>query len=137
MFDDTKLPCLSREIEYESLDFENLPYYYLGDEDEPVDVSGESSSNVHAQIDPRGGGVGNNTQSYMHIQSSVESTNQGGGSSSHTSNNLGGANELGSTSHTHHNFEQDESSRSNLSRQKVWNKNHPFHLIIGDPNTGV
>ncbi|KAL8090000.1 hypothetical protein AgCh_039456 [Apium graveolens] len=30
-----------------------------------------------------------------------------------------------------------ESSRSNLPRQTVWNKAHPFELIIGDPDVGV
>ena len=136
-FDDTKLPSLQREKEYESLEFENLPDYYLGDEDELVVVSGAGTSNAHVETDPSGGSVGNNTQSQTSTQSSAESANQGGGSLSHNSNNSGGANESGSTSHTHQNFEQGESSRSNLPRQRVWNRDHPFHLIIGDPDTGV
>ncbi|KAK1397203.1 hypothetical protein POM88_007066 [Heracleum sosnowskyi] len=32
---------------------------------------------------------------------------------------------------------QGESSRSNLPRQTVWNRAHPFELIIGDPGVGV
>ena len=52
-------------------------------------------------------------------------------------NNSGGGNE-GSTSHTqHHNVFQGESSRSNLPRQTIWNRAHPFELIIGDPGVGV
>ncbi|KAL8121917.1 hypothetical protein AgCh_018593 [Apium graveolens] len=44
----------------------------------------------------------------------------------------------GSTSRTQHPNEfQGESSRSNLPRQTVWNKAHPFELIIGDPDVRV
>ena len=136
-FDDTKLLSLQREIESESLEFENLPDYYFGDEDAHVVVSVAGSSNAHVETYPSRGSVGNNTQSQTPNQSSAESTNQCGRSLSHNSNNSRGANESGSTSRTYHNFEQGESSRSNLPRQMVWNRDHPFHLIIGDPDTGV
>ena len=46
-FDDTKLPSLQREKESESLEFENFPDYYLGDEEEHVVVSGAGTSNAH------------------------------------------------------------------------------------------
>ena len=55
----------------------------------------------------------------MTTQSSAESANQSGGSLSHNSNNSGGEYESGYTSHTHQNFEQGESSRLNLPRQRV------------------
>ena len=137
MFDDTKLPSLQREKEYESLEFENLPDYYLGDEKEPVVISGAVITNAYVETDPSGGSVGKNTQSQTSTQSYAESANQGGGSLRHNINNSGGANESGSNSHTHQNIEQGESSRSNLPRKRVWNREHPVHLIIGDPNTGV
>ena len=63
------------------------------------------TNNAHVETDPSGGSVGNNTQSQTSTQSFAESANQGGGSLSHNSNNSGGANESGSTSHTHQNFE--------------------------------
>ena len=134
--DDTKIQSLQRETESESLEFENLPDYYLGDEDELVVVSGAGSSNAHVET-PSRGSVVNSTQSQTSTHSYAESTNQGGGSPSHNNNKSGGANESRSTSHTHHNFEQGESSRSNLPRQRVWNKDHPFPLIIGDPDMRV
>ena len=89
-FDDTKLPSLQREKESESLEFKNLPDYYLGDEGELVVVSGAGTSNVHVEAYPSGGSVGNNTQSQMTTQSSVESANQGGGSLSHHRQQLKG-----------------------------------------------
>ena len=88
-FDDTKLPSLQREKEFESLEFENLPDYYLRDEDELVVISGVGKSNAHVEIDPSRGSVGNNTQSQMSTQSFAESANQGGGSLSHNNNNSG------------------------------------------------
>ena len=100
-FDDTKLPSLQRVKESESLEFENLPDYYLGDEEEPVVVSDAGSSNTHVETDLSGGSVGNSTQSQTSTQSSAESAIQGGGSLSDNNNNSWGANESGSTSHTH------------------------------------
>ena len=87
--------------ESESLEFKNLPYYYLGDEEERVVVSGAGTSNAHVETDPSGGSVGNNTQYQMSTQSSAESANEGGGSLTHNCNNSGGANKSGSTSHSH------------------------------------
>ena len=52
-------------------------------------------------------------------------------------NNSGGDNE-GSTSHSqHHNILQGESSRSVPPSRSVWSIDHPFELIIGDPDAGV
>ena len=67
-----------------------------------------------------------------------DTTSTGEQSSSHSGNSSGGGNEGGSSSHSqHHNVFQGESSRSNLPSQRVWNKAHPFELIIGDPDVGV
>ena len=30
-----------------------------------------------------------------------------------------------------------ESSRTHLPRERVWNRDHPWELIIGDPEAGV
>ena len=49
----------------------------------------------------------------------------------------GGVNE-GSTSHSqHHNVFQGESSRSVPPSRLFWSRDHPFKLIIGDPDVGV
>ena len=58
-------------------------------------------------------------------------------SSSHPSSSSGGADQ-GSTSHTQQNERrQEESSRRNLPRKTVWSRDHPWELIVGDPQAGV
>ena len=55
----------------------------------------------------------------------------------HSGNNSEGDNE-GSTSHSqHHNVLQGESSSSVPPRRTMWSRDHPFELIIGDPDVGV
>ena len=122
-FDDTKLPSIQKEDPSESLKFDNLSDDPPSDgEDEPEIVTGDNNAN--------GDGGGN-------IDNNGDTTTTGEESPSQSGNNSGGGNE-GSTSHTQHqNEDQGESSRSNLPRQIVWNKAHPFELIIGDPNVGV
>ena len=48
----------------------------------------------------------------------------------------GGANE-GSTSRTQQDNNNAESSRMNLPRERIWSRDHPWELIIGDPEAGV
>ena len=74
-----------------------------------------------------GGGNGNNAG---------DSTDASGGSSSQPGNNSGGAG--GSTSHTLQLTDNTtESSRTQLPRERIWSRDHPFDLIIGDPDVGV
>ena len=58
------------------------------------------------------------------------------GSTSHQSSSSGGANE-GSTSRTHQDNNNAESSRVNLPRERIWSRDHPWELIIGDLEAGV
>ena len=58
------------------------------------------------------------------------------GSTSHQSSSSGGANE-GSTSRTQQDNNNEESSRMNLPRERIWSRDHPWELIIGDPEAGV
>ena len=37
----------------------------------------------------------------------------------------------------HHNDNSGESSRLYLPREMIWSRDHPFDLIIGDPDVGV
>ena len=127
-FDDTKRPGLQTGENSESLVFENLSGD-LSDNEEVPEVVTVINNNDNDNDSGQSGdqsGVPHNT----------ESTGQSTESSDQTVNNSGGAGE-GSTSHTPQHLEQGESSRSHLPRQRVWNRDHPFHLIIGDPDTGV
>ena len=93
----------------------------------PEVIAGNDNNNDDNDHGGGGGNTGNNG----------DTTNTGEESSRQSSNNSGGANE-GSSSHSQHQSEfQGESSRSNLPRQTVWNRAHPFELIIGDPDVGV
>ena len=58
------------------------------------------------------------------------------GSSSHQSNNSGGANER-SINRTQQSNNIAESSRMNLSRERVWSRYHPSELILHNPEAGV
>ena len=56
----------------------------------------------------------------------------------HTPSSSSGGADRGSTSHTQQNERrQEESSRHNLPRQTVWSRDHPWELIVGDPQVGV
>ena len=57
-------------------------------------------------------------------------------SSSHQSSSSGGANE-GSTNRTQQGNNYVESSRTNLLRERVWSRDHPWELIIRDPEAGI
>ncbi|KAK1401416.1 hypothetical protein POM88_001021 [Heracleum sosnowskyi] len=164
-FDDTKFPNIQKEDSSERLKFDNLPDSESDDAAQPellldymvvrikihirtgirIDhqdwklIRIPTSSYIwslvkHGSLFCRlllgnsgGGNTGNNG----------DTTNTREGSSRQSSNNSGGAYE-GSSSHSQHQSEfQGESSRSNIPRQTVWNRAHPFELIIGDPGVGV
>ncbi|KAL8145823.1 hypothetical protein AgCh_003826 [Apium graveolens] len=94
---------------------------------EPEVVAGEEPVNHDDTQGNSDGNFGNNG----------DTTATDGESSSQHGNNSGGDAE-GSSSRTQDPNEfQGESSRSNLPRQTVRNKAHPFELIIGDPDVGV
>ena len=128
-FDDTKRPGLQTGENSESLVFENLSGDLSDNEEVPevvTVINNNDNDNDSGQSGDQSGDP----------QNSTGSTSQSTESSDQTVNNSGGAGE-GSTSHTPQHLEQGESSRSHLPRQRVWNRDHPFHLIIGDPDTGV
>ena len=53
------------------------------------------------------------------------------------SNSSGGAEE-GSNSHTqYYDAKLKETSRMNLSKLRVWSKDHSWHLVLGDPDGWV
>ena len=108
--------------------FENLSDNSLSDdEDQPEIVGGDHTDND----DVNSGGNGENTVENGDTSATGEE------SSGQSDNHSGGGNQ-GSSSHSqHHNAFQGESSRSNLPRQTVWNRAHPFELIIGDPDVGI
>ena len=128
-FDDTNKASLQTGENSESLVFENLSGDLSDNEEAPEVVPGINNNDNDNDSGPSGDSGGN-------TNTTTESTGQSTGSTDHTSNNSGGAGE-GSTSHTPHQLEPGESSRSHLPRQRVWNRDHPFHLIIGDPDSGV
>ena len=67
-----------------------------------------------------------------------ESTDTSEESSRNVGNNSGGGDAEGSNSQTQHqNVFQGESSRSVPPIRSVWSRDHPFELIIGDPDVGV
>lgn len=97
-----------------------------------ANASTANASTVNASTGSKSivnGSTGNiNSQNNItsHVNSNQERSNISGGASNDQSN------------HSHH-FTNDhkESSRRNLSTQRKWTKDHPFELIIGDPEVGV
>ena len=132
-FDDYKLPSLQTEDSTETLEFENLPDSEFDcDLEEPEAASG---NNGNGGDDPGNGGE--NHSSTIQEYTTSDSTSHNERSSSHPSSSSGGADQ-GSTSHTQQNERlQEESSRRNLPRQTVWSRDHPWELIVGDPQAGV
>ena len=58
------------------------------------------------------------------------------GSSSHQSSSSGGVIE-GSTNNTHQGNNNADSYITHLPKERVWSRDHPWKLIIGDPEAGV
>ena len=49
--------------------------------------------------------------------------------------NSSGEGEEGSISHTqYYDAKSKETSRMNLPKQRVWSKDHSWHLVLGDPD---
>ena len=132
-FDDYKLPSIQIEDSTETLKFENMPDSELGsDSDETEDVI---RINYIGGDDPDTGGE--NHSSTIQEYTTSDSISHSERSFSHPSSSLGGA-DRGSTCHTQQNERrQEESSRRNLPRQTVWSRDHPWELIVGDPQAGV
>ena len=120
-FDDNKLPSIQIKDTTETLKFDNL-ILEDSDDEEPNAAEDHKENDVNNDdrepISGNDGGNSGNTGNEL-------------GSSSHQSSSLGGANE-GSTSRTQHNNNNAESSRINLPRERVWSRDHPWELIIGD-----
>ena len=127
-FDDTKLPNIQIEDASEKLKFNNLSDPDSDDEYNQPEIVADVN-NVNNDGD-NGEGGGN-------IDLNGESTDTGEESSRNVGNNSGGDAE-GSSGHTQHqNVFQGESSRSVPPIRSVWSRDHPFELIIGDPDVGV
>ena len=95
----------------------NLPEVAPGERNESADNLGGDSGNIN----------------------NGDTTTTQGESSEQTGNNSGGGIEgSGNQSESQqHNESQGESSTPNLPRRTVWSRDHPFELIIGDPEAGV
>ena len=133
-FGDTKLASLQRKKDFESLESENLSDNLLDIEEPEI---ARAIHTIHGNADSgSSGGNGGNNDYDNHTGTPSRTTTQRSESSTHGGNNSGGAGR-GSTVNTQHHTEQGETSRSYLPRQRVWNRDHPFELIIGDPDTGV
>ena len=132
-FVDYKLPSLQTEDSTETLEFKNMSgSEFNSDLDEPEAVIGNNGTGG----DEPGTG-GENHSSTIQEYTTSDSISHGERSSSHPSSSSGGADQ-GSTSHTQQNERrQEESSRCNLPRQTVWSRDHPWELIVGDPQAGV
>ena len=97
------------------------------DEDTQPDIVSETNVNNDGDHGESGGNIDLNG----------ESTDTGEESSRNVGNSSGGDVE-GSSGHSQHqNVFQGESSRSVPSIRSVWSRDHPFDLIIGDPDVGV
>ena len=126
-FDDTKLPNIQTEDASEKLKFNNLSDPDSDDEDTPPVVVAETNVNNDGDHGESGGNIDLNGESIDTVD--VSSKNVG--------NNSGGDAE-GSSGHAQHkNVFQGESSRLSPPIRSVWSRDHPFELIIGDPDVGV
>lgn len=147
-FDDTKLSSISRDSnEPVSLKFQNLDLEELEDEPElvvPLNVpsvreepesseqanstrSGETSS---VRTGNNSGGVNSSSRTTVQGSNRVDSSSVGAGT------NSGGVSESIQSSQ-HQNSESHAESSRQFPRERVWNRDHPFELIIGDPDAGV
>ena len=125
-FDDNKLPSIQAEDDTETLKFDNL---ILEDSDTEEPEATEDRKEIDTNNDVNEPSSGNDG-------GSSENTGFELGSSSHQSNSSGGANE-GYTYITQQGNNNSESSRTHLPRERIWNRDHPWELIIGDPEAGV
>ena len=125
-FDDNKLPSIQAEDNTETLKFENL---ILEDSDTEELEAAEDRQEIDTNNDVNEPDSGNDGESSRNTGTEI-------GSSSHQSSSLGGENE-GSTIRTQQGNNNAESSRAQLPRERIWSRDHPWELIIGDPEAGV
>ena len=121
-FDDNKLPSIQIKDTTKTLKFDDL-ILEDNDNEEPDVVEEHQENDINNDDTELNSGNSGNTGYEM-------------GSTSHQSNSSGGANE-GSTNRTQQGNNNAESSRVNISRERVWSRDHPWELIIGDPEAGV
>ena len=125
-FDDNKLPRIQAEDNTETLKFDNL---ILEDSDtEKPEATGDRQE-IDTNNDVNKPSSGNDGGSSENIGFEI-------GSSSHQSSSSGGAIE-GSTNRTQQGNKIAELSRTHLPRERVWSRDHPCELIIGDLEAGV
>ena len=123
-FDDTKLPNIQTEDASEKLKFNNLSDPDSDGEDTQPEIVAETN-------------VNNDGDHGENIDLNGESTDTVAELSRNVGNNSGGDVE-GSSGHSQQqNVFQGESSRSVPQVRSVWSRDHPFELIIGDPEVGV
>ena len=123
-FDDTKFPNIQTEDASEKLKFNNLSDPDSDGEDNQPEIVADTNDNDYGES----GG---------NIDHSGESTDTGL-ESSRNMGNISGGDAEGSSGHTlQQNVYQGESSRSVPQVRSVWSRDHPFELIIGDPEAGV
>ena len=125
-FDDNKLPSIQAEDNTETLRFENL---ILEDSDTEEPETAEDRQEIDTNNDVHEPSSGNDGET-------PENTGLEIGSSSHQSSSSGGVIE-GSATGSQQGNNNAESSRTHLPRERVWSRDHPWELIIGDPEAGV
>ena len=126
-FVDSKPPNIQTEDASEKLKFNNLSDPDFDDEDTQPEIVAETNVNNDGDHGESGGTI------YLN----GESTDTGEESSRNVGNNSRGDAERSSGHSQHQNVFQGESSRSVPPIRSVWSRDHPFELIIGDPDVGV
>ena len=123
-FDDTKFPNIQTVGASEKLKFNNLSDPDSDDEENQPEIVADTNENDDGESC---GNIDHNGESTDTV---LESSRNVG--------NISGGDAEGSSGHTHQqNVYQGESSRSVPQVRSVWSKDHPFELIIGDPEAGV
>ena len=94
------------------------------DEDHQLEIIADTNDNDDGES---GGNIDHNGESTNTVLESSRNMSK-----------LSGGDVEGSSGHTHQqNVFQGESSRSVPQVRSVWSRDHPFELIIGDPEAGV
>ena len=127
-FDDSKSSILLRQEDSESLQFEDLTEDLSESEEEPEVAADHIENPLRSNSGPSNVSGATSNDTTADTPEPVTPRQSG--------INSGGAGE-GSSSNTLQHANQGESSRSHLPRQRVWNRDHPFNLIIGDPDARV
>ena len=125
-FDDNKLPSIQVEETTEALKFDNLILEESDNEEPEAAEDGQVNDVNNDGTKLTSGNVDENS----------ENTGYEMGSTFHQSSSSGGANE-GSIRRTQQDNNNTKSSRVNFPRERIWSRDHPWELIIGDPEAGV